>query len=324
MADKSLDAMLSAIELYNKPNFAYREESFAILAINAWELLFKARLLQLENNKLAVIIEYERRKKADGTRSEKIYRKKNRSGSHATLGLFQAVKRLSFRYGDKIPELVNENLILLCEVRDSAIHFMNKGTAITKTIQEVGTANVRNYVALFRQWFGVDLSTYNLFLMPLAFVDLSAEVDPVTLNSDEKKFVEFVEKAIRNAPAMAGDTYATALRMEVKFSRSKDVHASRVVVTNDPNAAQVTITEEDIRDKYPLDYGNLTAKLQNRYSNFLMNGEYHKIRRTLEKDERYCKERFLDPTKMTGAPKRFYNSNIIGEFDKHYKKKRVG
>ncbi len=67
MADKSLEAMLSAIEVYNKPNFAYREESFAILAINAWELLLKARLLQLENNKLAVIITYEKRKKADGT-----------------------------------------------------------------------------------------------------------------------------------------------------------------------------------------------------------------------------------------------------------------
>ena len=50
--------MLAAIEVYNKPTFAYREESFAILAINSWELLLKARLLQLENNRLAVILSY--------------------------------------------------------------------------------------------------------------------------------------------------------------------------------------------------------------------------------------------------------------------------
>ena len=39
LIDKSLSSMLSAIELYNKPDFSYREEAFAILAVNAWELL---------------------------------------------------------------------------------------------------------------------------------------------------------------------------------------------------------------------------------------------------------------------------------------------
>ena len=61
LADKSIDAMLAAIEVYNKPTFAYREESFAILAINSWELLLKARLLQLANNRLTVILSYEHR-----------------------------------------------------------------------------------------------------------------------------------------------------------------------------------------------------------------------------------------------------------------------
>lgn len=42
LLDKSMDSMLSAIEIYNKPNFNYREETFAVLAINAWELLLKA------------------------------------------------------------------------------------------------------------------------------------------------------------------------------------------------------------------------------------------------------------------------------------------
>ena len=76
LADKSIDAMLAAIEVYNKPTFAYREESFAILAINSWELLLKARLLKLANNRLAVILSYEHRQRADGTHSEKLYRKR--------------------------------------------------------------------------------------------------------------------------------------------------------------------------------------------------------------------------------------------------------
>ncbi|WP_235417413.1 DUF3644 domain-containing protein, partial [Leyella stercorea] len=39
LIDKSIGSMLSAIEIYNKPDFKYREETFAILAINSWELL---------------------------------------------------------------------------------------------------------------------------------------------------------------------------------------------------------------------------------------------------------------------------------------------
>lgn len=49
LIDKSIGSMLSAIEIYNKPDFKYREETFAILAVNSWELLLKARIFQLGN-----------------------------------------------------------------------------------------------------------------------------------------------------------------------------------------------------------------------------------------------------------------------------------
>lgn len=48
--EKSHAAMLGAIEVYNKPTFAYREETFSILAVNAWELLLKAKLLKESKN----------------------------------------------------------------------------------------------------------------------------------------------------------------------------------------------------------------------------------------------------------------------------------
>ena len=44
--------MISAIEIYNKPDFKYREETFAILAINSWELLLKEKWLKENNNKV--------------------------------------------------------------------------------------------------------------------------------------------------------------------------------------------------------------------------------------------------------------------------------
>ncbi len=44
--DKSIGAALSAIEVYNKPDFKYREETFSILMINSWELLLKAKIIK--------------------------------------------------------------------------------------------------------------------------------------------------------------------------------------------------------------------------------------------------------------------------------------
>ena len=66
MIDKSISSMISAIELYNKPDFHYREETFAILAVNSWELLFKAQVLKLNSYKLSSIycFKYNKKKRA--------------------------------------------------------------------------------------------------------------------------------------------------------------------------------------------------------------------------------------------------------------------
>lgn len=45
MLDKSEEAFLMAIEIYNKPTINYRLEGFAYFICNAWELLLKAKIL---------------------------------------------------------------------------------------------------------------------------------------------------------------------------------------------------------------------------------------------------------------------------------------
>lgn len=312
--------MLAAVEIYNKPNFAYREESFAILAINAWELILKARILQLENNRLSSILLYEKRRKADGELSDKLYRKRNRSGTHLSLGLFQAFDRLVSEYGDTIPNAVRENLELVTEIRDNAVHFLNKGFDLGKTVQEIGTANLRNYMTLIRRWFGIDVAAYNFFLMPLAFVGHPSEASLANLNSEERKLLQFLSDRI-SAETGADQDYSVALRMDVKFSRSKDATAEHVAVTNDPNATPITLSEEDIRERYPWDYAILTTRLKRRYSDFVQNHTYHQIRKPLEDDDRYCKKRYLDPAAKKGVAKCFYSPRILDCFDEQYTKK---
>ncbi|AHE68509.1 hypothetical protein Loa_50p0031 (plasmid) [Legionella oakridgensis ATCC 33761 = DSM 21215] len=71
MLDKSISGMLSAIEIYNKPDFKYREEIFSILCINSWELFLKAKILQLSNNKDSSLHVWEYRTLKNGNKAKK-------------------------------------------------------------------------------------------------------------------------------------------------------------------------------------------------------------------------------------------------------------
>jgi len=62
-ATKAEEAILAAIELYNKPDFRYREEAFAVLSLNAWELLLKAE----SGNHARALFLYQKRQTKNGS-----------------------------------------------------------------------------------------------------------------------------------------------------------------------------------------------------------------------------------------------------------------
>ena len=45
LLDKSKEAFLLAIEVYNKPSIRYRVEGFSFFICNAWELMLKAHII---------------------------------------------------------------------------------------------------------------------------------------------------------------------------------------------------------------------------------------------------------------------------------------
>ena len=125
MAERSVEALTAAVGVYNRPTEPYRVEQFTILACNAWELLLKARILQLNKNKFASIAVYESRTNADGTRSVKRYRKRTRCGSTMTIGLLAAFDRLTGKNAESLPAVIRENLEAVTEIRDTSIHFFH-------------------------------------------------------------------------------------------------------------------------------------------------------------------------------------------------------
>lgn len=93
MLDKSINCMLSAIELYNKPDFKYREDAFAILAVNAWELLLKSQLFKCHKYSFKSICKTEPLKTKNGTNHKKKTKiSLNRCGNKRTLDIESVVK----------------------------------------------------------------------------------------------------------------------------------------------------------------------------------------------------------------------------------------
>jgi len=321
MLSKSVDATLAAIEVYNKPSFAYREESFAILAINSWELLLKARILQIDGNRLSAIVDHEHRLLTTGKMSKKLYRKTNRSGNNVAIGLFKALDRLVNEYGDKIDARVRKNLEALTEIRDNAVHFFNKGFDLRKKVHEVGTGSLKNYLALARQWFGVDLSEYRLFLMPLAFLSgLPSGVELISTNREESNVLKFIKTLESDIDDDTTRDFNLSLDLDIRIRRVADATAPTVRISDSPDATPITLREEDIREQYPWDYSILTARLAKRYTNFVLNSEFYSIKAELEKNKKLCRIRFLDPGNPKSSKKKFYNPNILKEFDKYYQR----
>ena len=312
-------ALIAAIEVYNKPDFRYREETFAILALNAWELLLKARLLSLNGNDPKCLHVYEARASKKGAPTKKRYLKRNRAGNCYTLGLGQNIIALE-KVGSAPAAAVRRNLDALTEIRDNAVHYVAASPLLAKQVLEVGTAAVENFVQQVRDWCGNDLSKYHLYLMPLGFIAPPKAAAGVVVTSDEAHLVQYLTGLMQEDNAAPDATYHAALTVQIKMKRSAAEGAAKVVITDDPNATPVFLTEEDFRKNYPWDYAELTKRLQKRYSDFKVTAKYHSLRCALMKDANYCMSRFLDPGNPKSAKKDFYSPNVLNEFDKHYTK----
>ena len=128
MLNKSQEAFLMAIEIYNKPTISYRLEGFAFFICNAWELLLKAKILN------------------DG---ESIYYsdKPNR-----TISLSNCISHVFTN--DKDP--VRKNLEIILGLRNTSTHFIIK--ELDSIYLPFMQANVLNYSQKLFDFFNIDVT----------------------------------------------------------------------------------------------------------------------------------------------------------------------
>ena len=135
LANKSVHAAIAAIEIYNKPNFLYREEAFSLLMTNAFELLLKAKWLFDRSEEIESL--HDLVKDKSGAEKQKL----NRRGNPVSHGLTYLAGRMLEDKNSGLERGCFDNILALVEIRDNAAHLLNKDIYLGRRVLEVGTAH---------------------------------------------------------------------------------------------------------------------------------------------------------------------------------------
>ena len=315
LLDKSVSCMLSAIEIYNKPSFGYREDVFAILCVNSWELLLKAVLLRENKYKLSSVYVMMPKKKKDGSLSKVMEPALNRCNNPKTITLPEVINRLKEK--GFIPKELELNLEALIELRDNAIHFANI-SSISKTIQELGFATIKNYMSFVKNnGIEIDLSKYNFYLMPLAYVDSKINADAV-LTDKENNYIKLIKKQIDEGEETG--EYDIVISIDIDFKKGTSLDS--LGIKYDPDGVPITLSEENIRKRFPLSYDEVCEKCRDLYLDFKQNDHFYAIMRGIKADEKLCHVRKLDMNNPKSPKKPLFSSNVFKELDQHYTRKK--
>jgi hypothetical protein len=246
----SLQAMLASIEIYNKPDFKYREQVFTILNVNAWELLLKAKIINNEKEKIESLYALKR----DGMP------KFNRSGNPMTIEILACISRLS------LDQMVSENIKALVEIRDTVIHFYHDDS-LSYLVYTLGVASLRNYQRLIKDWFSRSLLEYNFYILPMAFAYNFKTLSILDLEKKQGAVSNLIKSVNKTQSLLkqSEDYYfvcevSTEIKSAKKFAGDPDFTTSI-----DPGTLQnttIVIKEQRLIDKYPISYKQLFEKVR--------------------------------------------------------------
>ncbi len=236
LVEKSQEAFLLAIELYNRPTIRYHVEGCAFFLCNAWELMLKAYLI-----------------KSEGIGS--IYYPK----SDRTLSLEDCLKRVFTNSADPL----RRNMDKVIEVRNTSTHFIvpEYESFYAPLLQ----ASVENFDMQMRRLLDVEISdripeNYLMLSVRRGTIDedeCRGRYDPAVLNRmlDRMEGIRTTEDELENRRFAC--TYVTELRVTKR--KSADISV-RVSSDGDaPVAVMKSLVE--VKNRYPYRPGGVVKEI---------------------------------------------------------------
>lgn len=301
MARTAVSALVAAVEIYNKPTVEYREQTFAVLVINAWEVLLKARIVQQNSNKLAAIIDRE-----EGSRR---YVFDDVTGGHSTVALNATLSTVS------LPPSVKRNIAELVNVRNEAAHMGLLPPDLQDAVHQFGAASVQNFVRVAKQWFDEDVPVS--YLLPVGF--FASEKVPVAKGSKgQRALLTRLTEAAASSPSDDGG-FTVALNIDININ-PKMKGGGTIGPTNDPRAPRVNMTMDQILELYPASYEDIRKLCRSRYKGFKENGEFHALMRAKVKPNPNCAfGRSHNPKSPKSLITYYYNREaVLKVLDEYY------
>lgn len=259
LIDKSIEAFILGLEIYNKPTIRYRIEGFSFFIINAWELMLKAEMI---NRNISLFY----KDKPDRSLSfdaclQKIYPDKN-TRTRINLEKIEDLRNMSTHFITEEYELKYAPLFQACAL---------------------------NYVNELRRFHKVEIEKF----LPQNFLTVTARLEP--LNNEEIRLKyppEIAEKFIQKAneidvlsEAYNSEKFAINIRQNLYITKRKD--DADFTVRVDKNSKNNTSIIKDLKDpsnthKYSytsaivavqerLKKGNITIDYKKGFNSYVLN-----------------------------------------------------
>jgi hypothetical protein len=244
-----------------------------------------------------------------------------RSGSPHTIDIIEACNLVQGYEKDGLEAIAAANITALLDIRDHATHFVASNAHLRKTLAELSLAAVRNYIIASQKWFKVTYADLNLSITPISFAlnqvhsEAVAKAPPV----EAARFLAHIKAEEAQLSATPSEYFYSVV---VNFDVVKKVvdGAVPIKLVRPGETAQITVSIDHDKLLPGMDWGykKLVGALKKRYSDFILNDRFYRLKAALEKDKQLCHERHLVPGGKSSLKVKFYNQNIIFEFDKHY------
>lgn len=220
MIEKSIEAFIMGLEVYNKPTIKYRIEGFAFFICNAWELMLKAHLLK---------------------RGESIYYKDN---PERTISISDAINRV---YTDKRGR-INLNLSKIIDLRNISTHYITED--YEAKYAPLFQACVLNFISELLKFHNRDITDY----IAQNFLTISTSYEPLSNEEIKLKYTpEIAEKFIKqsndidtSSQTYNSDKFAINIKQNLYLVKKKG--EADFMVKIDKNAPAKTSLVKELKD----------------------------------------------------------------------------
>ena len=326
LVKNSIAAYLAAIEIHNKPNIAYRYETVSLLMLNAWELSLKAYVRK--NIKQRSIFD-------DDTH---------------TISLDKALKYVTEDINAKKPgsfEAVRLNIEKIEAYRNEIAHFYCD--KLEPVIFSLVARSALNYVDFIKRYFGKDVMSDGLFIMPLGFKlpfrpedFLSEKAAKYAGSAESQQFVRSIVRTIRDLDeegiqdsivlgfglylesvkkATNSDIIAAITSIDdAELTFSKITHTK---LSDDPNAAILNMTDDEFRKIWKHSYQDLVTWCLANIDGFKRTKLFYSIKGEAETKPEYAYRRQLDNRNPKSPSKIFYTDTCLDYIKREYLSRNV-